>query len=193
MNKLYQFISGKKSFYIFIIFSFVYSIVLGIFYLTITMPLISKTKFMNLNALNKNNEILELNNTLSKQKDVLSLSKDNLNTKMGLFLNDQEIEKFYEEISNISLKKKMIMKSLVRGETILIDGDNNNSDVQQYKVSVAYELEGSFANYLSIRQELANLAKVIIFENESITRSKNNSIIAIGEISVPRMEFKGGE
>ena len=192
MNKLYQIISGKKSFHIFILFSFIYSIILAIFYLFMTMPLISKTEFMKLNALNKNNEITELNNTLTKQKEILRLSKNNLNTKMGLFLNDQEIEEFYEEISNISLKKKMIMKSLIRGETILID-DNNNSDVQQYKVSVSYELEGSFANYLSIRKELANLAKVIIFENESITRAKNNSIIAIGEISVPRMEFKGGE
>ena len=192
MDKLYKIISGKKSFHIFILFSFLYSIILAIFYLFMTMPLISKTEFMNLNALNKNNEITELNNTLTKQKEILSLSKNNLNTKMGLFLNDQEIEEFYEEISNISLKKQMIMKSLIRGETILID-DNNNSDVQQYKVSVSYELEGSFANYLSIRKELANLAKVIIFENESITRAKNNSIIAIGEISVPRMEFKGGE
>jgi hypothetical protein len=193
MNKLYKIISGKKSFHIFILFSFIYSIILAIFYLFMTMPLISKTEFMNINALNKNNEIVELNNTLTKQKEILSLSKNNLNTKMGLFLNDQEIEEFYEEISNISLKKQMIMKSLIRGETILIDDDNNKSDVQQYKVSVAYELEGSFANYLSIRKELANLAKVIIFENESITRAKNNSIIAIGEISVPRMEFKGGE
>ena len=83
------------------------------------------------------------------------------------------------------------MKSLVRGETVLIDNKNNNSNLKQYKVSVAYALEGSFANYLAIRKDLADLEKIIIFENESIKRSENNNIIAIGNISVPRMELKG--
>jgi len=192
MKKIYTIISGKKSLSTFIIFSFIYSIILGIAYTTVTMPLVSKYKFMDQNIINKNNELNQLSLNLSKKREVLKNNKNTLNTKMGLFLNDQEIEEFYETISNLSLKKQMTMKSLIRGKTILVDDKNNNSDVQQYKVSVSYELEGSFNNYLAIRKDLANLAKVIIFENESIIRSKNNSILAIATISVPRMVFTGG-
>jgi len=192
MKKIYTIISGKKSLSTFIIFSFIYSIILGIAYTTVTMPLVSKYKFMDQNIINKNNELNELSLNLSKKREVLKNNKNTLNTKMGLFLNDQEIEEFYETISNLSLKKQMTMKSLIRGKTILVDDKNNNSDVQQYKVSVSYELEGSFNNYLAIRKDLANLAKVIIFENESIIRSKNNNILAIATISVPRMVFTGG-
>jgi len=155
------------------------------------MPLLSKTEFMNKNALLKNNEFIGLEKKLSKQSDLLKTAKSSLNNKMGLFLNEQEIEKFYEEISNLSLKKQMTMKSLIRGETILIDDKKNNSTVEQYKVSVSYELEGSFSNYLAIRKDLANLEKVIIFEEEKIIRSNNKGIIATGTISVPRMVFKG--
>ena len=190
MQKIYNIISGKKPLYTFITFSLSYTILLGILYLFATMPLISKTKFMNMNALNKNIEFKELNKGLSKQSDLLKTAKSNLNNKMGLFLNEQEIEKFYEEISNLSLKKQMTMKSLIRGETILIDDKNSNSALEKYKVSVSYELEGSFANYLAIRKDLANLEKVIIFEQENIKRS-NKGIIATATISVPRMVFKG--
>ena len=190
MQKIYNIISGKKPLYTFITFSLSYTILLGILYLFATMPLISKTKFMNMNALNKNIEFKELNKGLSKQSDLLKTAKSNLNNKMGLFLNEQEIEKFYEEISNLSLKKQMTMKSLIRGETILIDDKNSNSALEKYKVSVSYELEGSFSNYLAIRKDLANLEKVIIFEQENIKRS-NKGIIATATISVPRMVFKG--
>ena len=191
MQKIYNIISGKKPLYTFITFSLFYTIILGILYLFSTMPLLSKTEFMNMNALNKNTEFKELNKGLSKQSDLLKTAKSNLNNKMGLFLNEQEIEKFYEEISNLSLKKQMTMKSLIRGETILIDDKNSNSALEKYKVSVSYELEGSFSNYLAIRKDLANLEKVIIFEQENIKRSNNKGIIATATISVPRMVFKG--
>ena len=195
MKKIYDIISGKNTLYTCIIFSTVYSLILLIVFFSITRPLITNIEFMNSNTVNKNNELKDLNESLSKKTLLLKNNKNILNTKMGLFLNDQEIEEFYSEISDLSLKKQMTMKSLVRGETTLIDNqiDNkkNNSDLKQYKVSVAYELEGSFADYLSIRKDLANLEKIIVFENESIVRSENNNIIAKGNISVPRMEFKG--
>ena len=191
MQKIYNIISGKKPLYTFITFSLSYTILLGILYLFSSMPLLSKTEFMNTNALNTNNEFKGLDKSLLKQSSLLKTAKNSLNNKMGLFLNDQEIEKFYEEISNLSLKKQMTMKSLIRGETILIDDKKNNSTVEQYKVSVSYELEGSFSNYLSIRKDLTNLEKVIIFEEEKIIRSGNKGIIATGTISVPRMVFKG--
>ena len=191
MQKIYNIISGKKPLYTFITFSLSYTILLGILYLFSSMPLLSKTEFMNMNALNKNTEFKELNKGLSKKYDLLKTAKSNLNNKMGLFLNEQEIEKFYEEISNLSLKKQMTMKSLIRGETILIDDKNSNSALEKYKVSVSYELEGSFSNYLAIRKDLANLEKVIIFEQENIKRSNNRGIIATATISVPRMVFKG--
>jgi len=191
MKIIYTLISGKNTLNTCIIFAVAYSFILLIAFFSITMPLISNIEFMNNSTLNKNNELKDLNDSLSKRTLLLENNKNILNTKMGLFLNDQEIEEFYAEISDLSLIKKMTMKSLVRGETVLIDNENNNSNLKQYKVSVAYELEGSFVNYLSIRKDLANLEKIIVFENESIRRSENNNIIAIGNISVPRMELKG--
>ena len=193
MKTIYALISGKNTWQTSIIFAAAYSFILIIAFFSITKPLVSNIEFMNNSTINKNNELKGLNELLSKRILLLKNNKNILNTKMGLFLNDQEIEEFYAEISDLSLTKKMTMKSLVRGETILIDNKNNNSNLKQYKVGVSYALEGSFSNYLSIRKDLANLEKIIIFENESITRSENNNIIAVGNISVPKMVLKGDE
>jgi len=193
MKKIINIIGKKSSIFIFVLFSSLYSIFLFGVFIFVVSPMIEKTSLMKLDNLEKVEMIQKINTRIKVIETEIDSSKNSLNTKMGLFLNDQEIEKFYEEISNLSLQKEMTMRSLVRGNTEEMEQEDNNSNVKQYKVSVSYELEGSFMKYLSLRETLANLEKVIIFESENIKRSKGNNILAIAEISVPKMVFGGDD
>ena len=53
-------------------------------------------------------------------------------------------------------------------------GDECNP-IAYYKMSVSYEIEGGFSNYVNFRNVLANKPKIVNIENEEIKKNENRS------------------
>ncbi len=64
------------------------------------------------------------------------------------------------------------------------EGDNCGP-IAYYKMSVEYEIKGGFGNYVSFRNVLANKAKIVNIENESIDKDpESNGIVAKAKVSL---------
>ena len=59
-------------------------------------------------------------------------------------------------------------------QTQIVKGDECKP-IAYYKMSVSYEIEGGFTNYVNFRNILANKSKIVNIENEEIKKNENIS------------------
>ena len=115
---------------------------------------------------------------------------------MKLFHTNAEVEELYETISTIALEYKLKVSKLERGKEEPVYANNvkennnqNKGPISYYKILVKYQVVGNYLFYMKFKKELAEMEKIINFENEEITiiPEKKGQISADGIISVARL------
>ena len=126
-------------------------------------------------------------NSLEKKVEELEKVREE---KFKLFVSEQEVEELYQLISFSALRNQLKVIKLTRGEEEAIrEGatDDTTLPVDYYKIFVEYDIEGKFPNYLKLKEEIAELDKLIVFEKEEVKTTKSRNIIASVKISLVRM------
>ena len=60
----------------------------------------------------------------------------------------------------------------------------NCGPIAYYKMSVSYEIEGGFSNYVNFRNVLANKPKIVNIESESIKKDENSNGLIVARATV---------
>ena len=127
---------------------------------------------------------------LEKDVDELTLARE---VKFNLFVSEQEVEDLYQLISFTALRNKLKVKRLIRGEEQAIrenvpaGQDVTSIPPDYFKIFVEYDIEGKFPDYLKLKQEIAKLDKLIVFEKEDVKTTESGTILAAVKISLVRM------
>jgi hypothetical protein len=127
---------------------------------------------------------------LEKQVEELTLARE---IKFNLFVSEQEVEDLYQLISFTALRNKLKVKRLIRGEeqavreNVPAGQDAASIPADYFKIFVEYDIEGKFPDYLKLKQEIAKLDKLIVFEKEEVKTTASGSILAAVKISLVRM------
>ena len=136
--------------------------------------------------------------TMNSQINVLENKVEELEIvreeKFKLFVSEQEVEELYQLISFSALRNQLKVIKLTRGEEEAIresaadtGADIATLPVDYYKIFVEYDIEGKFPNYLKLKEEIAELDKLIVFEKEEVKTTESRTIIASVKISLVRM------
>ena len=130
-------------------------------------------------------------NALENKVEELEIVREE---KFKLFVSEQEVEELYQLISFSALRNQLKVIKLIRGEEEAIregaagtDADIATLPVDYYKIFVEYDIEGKFPNYLKLKEEIAELDKLIVFEKEEVKTTAERTIIASVKISLVRM------
>ncbi|SVD46489.1 uncharacterized protein METZ01_LOCUS399343 [marine metagenome] len=129
--------------------------------------------------------------TLITEVEELELEREK---KFKLFVSEKEVEELYQLISFSAIRNQLKVKKLIRGEEEAVRGsaagagvDVSTLPVDYYKIFVEYDIEGKFPNYLKLKEEIAELDKLIVFEKEEVKTTKSRTVIASVKISLVRM------
>lgn len=170
-------------------------IVLSIYFFIFRPKLIEQRKRIE-TKLNYEKELVETQIKIKERKKHLEKINIKFKDKMKLFHTNAEVEELYETISTIALEYKLKVSKLERGkeEPVYANNvkENNNQDkgpISYYKILVKYQVVGNYLFYMKFKKELAEMEKIINFENEEITiiPEKKGQISADGIISVARL------
>ena len=144
--------------------------------------------------------MLEETDIMSNQIDDLIAEVEELELerekKFKLFVSEKEVEELYQLISFSAIRNELKVNRLIRGEEEAVretvddedeDEDGSDQTVDYYKIFVEYDIEGRFLDYLKLKEEIAALDKLIVFEKEEVKTTKSRSIIASVKISLVRM------
>tara|TARA_B100002003_G_scaffold231492_1_gene242549 strand:- start:242 stop:862 length:621 start_codon:yes stop_codon:yes gene_type:complete len=130
-------------------------------------------------------------NALENKVEELEIVREE---KFKLFVSEQEVEELYQLISFSALRNQLKVIKLIRGEEEAIregaastGADIATLPVDYYKIFVEYDIEGKFPNYLKLKEEIAELDKLIVFEKEEVKTTESRTIIASVKISLVRM------
>ena len=171
-----------------IIVVFVCIFILSYFFLI--KPVFTNQENLILDKYNKLSETDKMNsqiNALTKKVEELEMEREE---KFKLFVSEQEVEELYQLISFSALRNQLKVIKLIRGEEEAIresDSANKKLPIDYYKIYVEYDIEGKFPNYLKLKQEIAELDKLIVFEKEEVKTTESRTIIASVKISLVRM------
>ena len=159
-------------------------------YFFLIKPVFTKQENLILDKYNKLSETDKMNsqiNALTKKVEELEMEREE---KFKLFVSEQEVEELYQLISFSALRNQLKVIKLIRGEEEAIR-ENDSADetlpVDYYKIYVEYDIEGKFPNYLKLKEEIAELDKLIVFEKEEVKTTESRNIIASVKISLVRM------
>ena len=104
------------------------------------------------------------------------------------------MEELYQLISLSAIRNQLKVQKLIRGEEEAVresgastGGDGSPTPVDYYKIYVEYDIEGKFPNYLKLKEEIAQLDKLIVFEKEEVKTTASRTILASVKISLVRM------
>ena len=147
-----------------------------------------KDKYYKLSETEKMNSQI---NALVKKVEELELVREE---KFKLFVSEQEVEELYQLISFSALRNQLKVIKLIRGDEEAIREspakagvDPATTPVDYYKIFVEYDIEGKFPNYLKLKEEIAELDKLIVFEKEEVKTTTDRTIVASVKISLVRM------
>ena len=145
----------------------------------------------------KYNKLAEIGNMDGQIKGLITKVEElelEREEKFKLFVSEKEVEELYQLISFSAIRNQLKVKKLIRGEEEAVRGsaaasgaDISTVPVDYYKIFVEYDIEGKFPNYLKLKEEIAELDKLIVFEKEEVKTTKNSTIIASVKISLVRM------
>ena len=159
-------------------------------YFFLIKPVFTKQENMILDKYEKLSETDKMNsqiNALTKKVEELEMEREE---KFKLFVSEQEVEELYQLISFSALRNQLKVIKLIRGEEEAIR-ENDSADetlpVDYYKIYVEYDIEGKFPNYLKLKEEIAELDKLIVFEKEEVKTTESRTIIPSVKISLVRM------
>ena len=113
--------------------------------------------------------------------------------KFKLFVSEKEVEELYQLISLSALRNNLKVNRLIRGEEEAIrenanqSGDVSSIPIDYYKIFVEYDIEGKFPDYLKLKSEIAELDKLIVFEEEEVRTTEARTVVARVKISLVRM------
>ena len=159
-------------------------------YFFLIKPVFTKQENMILDKYEKLSETDKMNsqiNALTKKVEELEMEREE---KFKLFVSEQEVEELYQLISFSALRNQLKVIKLIRGEEEAIresDSTNKKLPIDYYKIYVEYDIEGKFPNYLKLKEEIAELDKLIVFEKEEVKTTESRTIIASVKISLVRM------
>ncbi|SVB65021.1 uncharacterized protein METZ01_LOCUS217875 [marine metagenome] len=162
-------------------------------YFFLIKPVFTKQENMILDKYDKLSETDKMNsqiNALTKKVEELEIEREE---KFKLFVSEQEVEELYQLISFSALRNQLKVIKLTRGEEEAIregataKSNNTTLPVDYYKIFVEYDIEGKFPNYLKLKEEIAELDKLIVFEKEEVKTTESRNIIASVKISLVRM------
>ena len=159
-------------------------------YFFLIKPVFTKQENLILDKYNKLSETDKMNsqiNALTKKVEELEMEREE---KFKLFVSEQEVEELYQLISFSALRNQLKVIKLIRGEEEAIresDSANKELPIDYYKIYVEYDIEGKFPNYLKLKEEIAELDKLIVFEKEEVKTTESRTIIASVKISLVRM------
>lgn len=159
-------------------------------YFFLIKPVFTKQENLILDKYNKLSETDKMNsqiNALTKKVEELEMEREE---KFKLFVSEQEVEELYQLISFSALRNQLKVIKLIRGEEEAIrenDSADSKLPVDYYKIYVEYDIEGKFPNYLKLKEEIAELDKLIVFEKEEVKTTESRTIIASVKISLVRM------
>ena len=159
-------------------------------YFFLIKPVFTKQENMILDKYEKLSETDKMNsqiNALTKKVEELEMEREE---KFKLFVSEQEVEELYQLISFSALRNQLKVIKLIRGEEEAIrenDSADENLPVDYYKIYVEYDIKGKFPNYLKLKEEIAALDKLIVFEKEEVKTTESRTIIASVKISLVRM------
>lgn len=159
-------------------------------YFFLIKPVFTKQENMILDKYEKLSETDKMNsqiNALTKKVEELEMEREE---KFKLFVSEQEVEELYQLISFSALRNQLKVIKLIRGEEEAIresDSANKKLPIDYYKIYVEYDIEGKFPNYLKLKEEIAELDKLIVFEKEEVKTTESRTIIASVKISLVRM------
>ena len=143
-----------------------------------------------LRIMNENKEkIIEFNNNIGTLKDAVKNLEPEYEKNSKLFHSKKEVEDLYQNISKFALLNGLSIVNLKKSEPKAVNGSNQtstennseqnssseNNDGQQvlyYEIPVEYEIRGNFLSYLKFRRALSKSSKVINYDKEEITTTK---------------------
>ena len=163
-------------------------------YFFLIKPVFTEQESMIKDKYNKLSETKTMNsqiNALENKVEELEIVREE---KFKLFVSEQEVEELYQLISFSALRNQLKVIKLIRGEEEAIregaadtGADIATLPVDYYKIFVEYDIEGKFPNYLKLKEEIAELDKLIVFEKEEVKTTESRTIIASVKISLVRM------
>ena len=103
---------------------------------------------------------------------------------------DNSTYKYEPADVNISCEMNALVQAPTSNSIIQITDESctgeNCGPISYYKMTVTYQIEGLFGNYVQFRNVLANKAKIVNIESETISKhkDKNGRITAVATVSL---------
>ena len=117
-----------------------------------------------------------------------------------LFHSAKEVEGLYQNISNFAISNGLNILNLKVQDPkpVLKKGPQNtdpnqdpnqnvantNSNIEYFKIPVAFEIEGNYLGYLKYRRALSRSKKVINFDTEKVNINEKGGITSKGTLSI---------
>tara|TARA_E500000331_G_C16940569_1_gene576029 strand:- start:43 stop:696 length:654 start_codon:yes stop_codon:yes gene_type:complete len=117
-----------------------------------------------------------------------------------LFHSAKEVEGLYQNISNFAISNGLNILNLKVQDPkpVLKKGQQNtdpnqdpnqnvantNSNIEYFKIPVAFEIEGNYLGYLKYRRALSRSKKVINFDTEKVNINEKGGITSKGTLSI---------
>jgi Tfp pilus assembly protein PilO len=171
-------------------------IIFLIIYYAILSPIVKEKKALLDNKILKENEIIQFQNEIIKNKKKLKELEPKYKEQSTLFHSKAEVEGLYQSLSRYAgvngltiskIEKKKPKPVLKPGAAEQAAELLNKSDVSYFKIPVEYEIKGNFLGYIKFKRAIAKSKKMLNFDKEKISIVQNDStgsIIATGELTI---------
>jgi Tfp pilus assembly protein PilO len=172
-------------------------ILLLILYFAIVKPIIDKKKNIYKAQIVKLNEISKFKkNIKSYKKEIKHLAPDYKNNS-SLFHSKEEVEDLYNTLSVFATANNLEILKIEKKTPVKISGSKKKTKKKKkslkkaegasyYKIPVSYEIYGNFLDFIKFKRAVAKSKKMLNFEKELITTSKQQSgkINVVGQLTI---------
>jgi Tfp pilus assembly protein PilO len=171
-------------------------IIFLIIYYAILSPIVKEKKALLDNKILKENEIIQFQNEIIKNKKKLKELEPKYKEQSTLFHSKAEVEGLYQSLSKYAGVNGLIISKIEKKKPkpVLKSGAAeqaaellNINDVSYFKIPVEYEIKGNFLGYIKFKRAIAKSKKMLNFDKESISIVQNDTtgaIIATGELTI---------
>jgi Tfp pilus assembly protein PilO len=171
-------------------------IIFLIIYYAVLSPIVKEKRALLDDKVLKENEIIQFQNEIIKNKKKLKELEPKYKEQSTLFHSKAEVEGLYQSLSKYAGVNGLIISKIEKKKPkpVLKSGAAeqaaellNINDVSYFKIPVEYEIKGNFLGYIKFKRAIAKSKKMLNFDKESISIVQNDTtgaIIATGELTI---------
>ena len=171
-----------------------------IIYYGFVSPVVKEQKIKIAEMNDFQNKIVTFGENMIQLDQLIKKLQPEYEKNSKLFHSAKEVEGLYQNISNFAISNglnilnlkvqdpKPVLKKGSQNSDSNQDPNQNvantNSNIEYFKIPVAFEIEGNYLGYLKYRRALSRSKKVINFDTEKVNINEKGGITSKGTLSI---------